>query len=81
MGAEGAPASVRAVLSEPVKRRKSDRIAHIPVSFDEGGGVKAIEYHGSAHILAFAHADGFIAVPAGASVIDAGETVEVMPTK
>ncbi len=81
MGSNGGTVSVKAVLSEPVKRRKSDRIAHIPVGFDDKGGVKAIEYHGSAHIHAYALADGFIAVPVGTSEIAAGETVRVTLTR
>jgi molybdopterin molybdotransferase len=81
MGASCESLSLEAVLSESVERRASDRIAHIPVRFDGEGRVRAVEYHGSAHIHAYALADGFIAVPAGTSEIGAGETVRVTLTR
>lgn len=81
MGSEGGTVTVTARLSEPVARRKSDRIAHIPVRFDKDGKARAIEYHGSAHIHAYTLADGFIAVPVGTSEIKAGENVAVTLTR
>lgn len=81
MGSDGGAVTVTAKLSEPVSRRKSDRIAHIPVRFDEEGRASAIEYHGSAHIHAYALAEGFIAIPAGIKEIKAGETVSVKLTR
>jgi molybdopterin molybdotransferase len=81
MGSDGGAVTVTARLSEPVARRKSNRIAHVPVSFNGDGTVRAIEYHGSAHIHAYTLADGFIAIPAGTSEIKAGETVRVTQTR
>ena len=73
--------SITAELAATVRRRKSDRLAHFPVRLDGDGKVRPVEYHGSAHIHAYAMADGFISIPIGASEMRAGSMVRVMLTR
>lgn len=73
--------TVTAELAEDVRRRKSDRLAHFPVRFDAKGRVRPVEYHGSAHIHAYAAADGFISMPIGTTEMRAGASVRVMLTR
>jgi molybdopterin molybdotransferase len=73
--------AIMAELAETVRRSKSDRLAHFPVRLDADGKVRPVEYHGSAHIHAYAMADGFISIPIGASEIRAGSEVRVMLTR
>lgn len=72
---------ITAELAETVRRTKSDRLAHFPVRLDADGKVRPVEYHGSAHIHAYAMADGFISIPIGASEIRAGSDVRVVLTR
>jgi molybdopterin molybdotransferase len=73
--------AITAELAGTVRRRKSDRLSHFPVRLDADGKVRPVEYHGSAHIHAYAMADGFISIPIGTTEIRAGTTVRVMLTR
>lgn len=73
--------AIQAELANTVRRKKSDRLAHFPVRLDVDGKVNPVEYHGSAHIHAYAMADGFISIPIGASEIRAGSDVRVTLTR
>ena len=75
MGREDRPLVVAGPLAAAIRRRKSDRLAHVPVRLRDDGAIEPVEYHGSAHIHAYAAADGFIAVPVGVGEIPAGERV------
>ena len=66
-------------LSEPVRRRRSDRQATLPVAWTAPGQVAPISYHGSAHIDALCRADGFITVPIGVTELSVGSEVHVRP--
>lgn len=77
MGADYNPVRVKAPLAETVRRRKSDRLAHIPVRFDPDGKAALVEYHGSAHIHSYAAAAGFISFPIGTETLQAGSDVTV----
>ncbi len=73
--------SITAELAGTIRRKKSDRLAHFPVRLDADGKVRPVEYHGSAHIHAYAMADGFISIPIGASEMRGGTAVRVTLTR
>ena len=72
---------ITAELADSVRRKKSERVAHIPVRLDADGRVRPVEYHGSAHIHAYTMADGFIPVPVGISEMPDGSAVRVVLTR
>ncbi|MBN2071917.1 MAG: molybdopterin molybdotransferase MoeA [Candidatus Krumholzibacteriota bacterium] len=80
MGSKYRHREVRAVLAGAITRRKTGRRSHIPVRFVSPGVVGPVEYHGSAHIRAFAAADGIIAIETGVSRVEAGEEIDVILT-
>ena len=79
MGHDWNPPVFRLRAAQRMTRKKSDRLAWMPVSIDQEGLVHQIEYHGSAHIFSLRDADGIIPVPIGKSVIEEGEFVDVRP--
>ncbi len=77
-GTTMSPLRARVALEERVHRKKTGRHEFIPVAFTERGTVRPLPFHGSAHIHAFADADGIIGIPAGEASIDAGSSVDVI---
>jgi molybdopterin molybdotransferase len=77
MGTAYAGLSVRARLGCDVCRKKGSRMEFRPVRFVADGTVVMPEYHGSAHIHAYAQADGITALPAGTDKVPAGDMIEV----
>jgi len=73
------PPVIRLRAGETITRKKSNRLAWVPVRIDRQGMVHPIEYHGSAHIFSLRDADGMIPVPIGKTVIEEGELVDVRP--
>jgi molybdopterin molybdotransferase len=65
------------VLGETFTRRNPGRMGWVPVRIDEAGRVRAIEFHGSAHINAFTTADGLIAFPMDVDTLQEGDVVPV----
>lgn len=65
------------VLGETFTRRNAGRMGWVPVCIDQEGQVHSLEFHGSAHINAFALADGIMAFPIGIESLTAGSTVPV----
>lgn len=59
------------------KRKRSERLARVPVKINNEGKVESIEYHGSAHISSLAFADGIISIPIGVTEIKKGTIVNV----
>jgi molybdopterin molybdotransferase len=79
-GETSAPKEWTARLAAPIKRRKSDRDEWIPVRRTvNGDGVVPVAYHGSAHFLALALADGLTMVPAGTLRMEEGTELNVRP--
>jgi molybdopterin molybdotransferase len=64
-------------LGAPLVRRRTERMEFVPVSCSEEGEVLPIRYHGSAHFVALARADGLVAFPVGVARLDAGTVVKV----
>ncbi len=77
MGGNYLPVNVSVKIADSIKRKKTDRLAHMPVSINDKGEVSRISYHGSAHIHALTKANGYITIPVGVNEIKAGEHVIV----
>lgn len=63
-------------LAAPLRRKKVDREAWVPVKVDESG-VVACDFHGSAHINALTGADGFVVIPKGVCELKEGTFTRV----
>jgi molybdopterin molybdotransferase len=70
---------VRMPIAETYKRKKTDRLAFVPVRFNANNQVVPVNYHGSAHINAYSFADGIMAVPNEVDEFMEGEFVHVRP--
>ena len=68
-------------LAQDYERRRAGRTAYVPCRLSQDGEVTPVAYHGSAHLRALLHADGFFAVPEGTSHMRAGEKVAVLLTR
>jgi molybdopterin molybdotransferase len=77
MGGDYRPRSVAARLAKTVTRRKTDRAEFVPVKLTSRGTAEFFEYHGSAHIHAYTHADGVIHIPEGPALLEAGAEIQV----
>ncbi len=64
-------------MGTTIQRRKTKRLAFLPVKIDEDGMVRPVEYHGSAHIQAYVLADGLISLDIGQHEIKEGDLVRV----
>jgi molybdopterin molybdotransferase len=78
MGCKNPLPSFRIRLGADLKRRKSERKAFIPVSVREGEAYP-IDYHGSAHIHAYTHANGIICMEIGVEEMKKGSFADVRP--
>jgi len=68
---------VRLPIAETYSRRKADRKAFFPVRLTEQGTAISIEYHGSAHIHSYIHADGIATIGIGSAEITKGTLIDV----
>lgn len=73
------PLQIKAPMGADYKRKRSERLAFVPVLITEQNEVFPVEFHGSAHIFALAKANGIISVPIGVEKIEKGEFVDVRP--
>lgn len=64
-------------LANDFTRKRSERLARIPVKINEEGKAEVVEYHGSAHINSLASADGIISIPIGVLELKKGTKVNV----
>jgi molybdopterin molybdotransferase len=69
MGCDYAPLTVQMYLDEGIAREDTDRQSWIPVRRTSATTVRAVEYHGSAHISALCEADGLISMESGVTGI------------
>lgn len=79
MGLKDLSRTVKVEMAGTYTRRKADRQSTIPMKFVEGGKAEAVEYHGSAHLLALSQADALLTIPAGVTKIRRGTVVHVRP--
>lgn len=68
---------VKMTLDTAVSRKKAERLQFFPVRLS-GGMAQVLEFHGSAHILALAHADGFGTFAIGQEMIESGAYTSVL---
>lgn len=66
-------------LASDFQRRKAERVEYVPCTLTRDGAVKQVEYHGSAHLYALTHADGFFIVPVGVTELHGGNKVTFIP--
>jgi molybdopterin molybdotransferase len=79
MGHDYRSVKMKLPLSFDFKRKTSDRMEFVPITIDNNGTIKPVEYHGSAHIHAICLAHGVITIPKDVSEIKKGELVDVRP--
>ena len=79
MGHAYAPLEVVADLEQEVARKDASRQLTLPVAFTAPGKVTPLEYHGSAHLIPIARADGLLTIPVGVTRIEKGTRVHVRP--
>ena len=77
IGSDYKPIIVKARLSAPFQRKKTERIYFLPVRTTVEGEVAPLDYHGSAHLTAIADLNGFAQIPSGVGHINSGEEVYV----
>jgi len=77
MGYDHKPLNVQMPLDECLINRKAKRQRWLPVAITEKGTVRAVEYHGSAHINSLCHADGLVSMDVGVAEIKKGTIVKV----
>jgi molybdopterin molybdotransferase len=65
MGHEYSPVNINLPLAETIARKDTERLEWFPVRITRDGHVKAIDYHGSAHINALSEANGLICLDIG----------------
>jgi len=79
MGSTEQPLSLSIPLGMDYVRKSSEMMFFIPVRITGEGTALLPEYHGSAHINAYAEANGIMEVPAGINKLEKGEIVHVRP--
>ncbi|MCX6272100.1 MAG: molybdopterin molybdotransferase MoeA [Bacteroidetes bacterium] len=70
------PQIIHLPMAGEYTRKKAERLAWIPVKIENGLAV-ILEYHGSAHIHAYADADGFLKIEKGIMMLKKGEGADV----
>lgn len=71
------PIEIKARLSVPFTRKKTERQYFLPVKFNNKGEVTPLDYHGSAHLTALTDLNGFVIIPVGVDQVNIGEEVYV----
>ena len=66
-------------LAADFKRWKTRRAEYLPCRLAPNATIEQIEFHGSAHLTALTHADGFFVVPQGTAALSAGDDVVFVP--
>ena len=77
MGHDYSPIHVQMRLDETITRKDSDRQSWIPVRITSEETVKAVQYHGSAHLAALCEAGGLVPMEIGVTSIGQGAPVRV----
>ncbi|HNX44458.1 MAG TPA: molybdopterin molybdotransferase MoeA [Bacteroidales bacterium] len=68
---------LRIPMGVDYRRKKASRKSFIPVKVTTAATVLPVEYHGSAHIHSFVHADGIISIEIGQTELLKGSLVDV----
>lgn len=78
-GSTEKPVWIPVPLAAAYSRKNNDMLFFIPVCLTGEGTAMPLEYHGSAHIHAYAEANGIMEVAAGLNEIKEGDIVHVRP--
>jgi molybdopterin molybdotransferase len=70
------PFYLKGVMQQDMRRKKSIRLAFVPVMYDKGK-IFNISYHGSAHFNVLSQANALLEIPAGINEILRGSEVDV----
>ncbi len=70
-GRRSSPRFLEFKLAEPFRRKRAERLEFVPARLTPDG-IVLIPYHGSAHLAALAHAEGFLVIEPGVHVMEAG---------
>lgn len=76
-GAAYRPRNLLLPAAKPFRRKHTERLLFLPVTLNADSQAETVDYRGSAHILAYASADGWMLVPPGTERIAAGAPVRV----
>ena len=76
-GATHLPSMEEYILASTYPLKNNERTTFVPVIIDAKGMVEPVEYHGSAHIFAYAGANGIMEIPPGSDHLKKGQTVHV----
>ncbi len=68
---------LRIPMGVDYRRKKSSRKSFLPVKITTQATILPVEYHGSAHIHSFVHADGIISIEIGQTELLKGDLVDV----
>ncbi len=74
-GARAFPEMEELRLSCDYPIKNSSRTSFVPVVIRADNTAEPVEYHGSAHIAAYTHANGFMEIPEGISYIEKGQII------
>ncbi|MBN1298008.1 molybdopterin molybdotransferase MoeA [bacterium] len=70
-------------MDAPWSRKKTERLEFIPARLvtapDRTVRIRTVPYHGSAHLSALSHCDGFALIDPGISAVDAGRIIPFWP--
>ncbi|MHC4104036.1 MAG: molybdopterin molybdotransferase MoeA, partial [Planctomycetota bacterium] len=77
MGYDYTPLNIQIPLEEALVNKKAKRQRWLPVAITEKGTVRAVEYHGSAHINSLCDADGLVSMNVGVTEVEKGMFVAV----
>ncbi len=76
-GSSALPVMEEVVLKTEYRVKNNDRTSFIPVIIHADGTALPVEYHGSAHIFAYASANGIMEIPEGVSKLKEGQKINV----
>lgn len=76
-GNTAGPPTLKLPMGMDYFRKKSSRKAFFPVFLSPEGTVLPVDYHGSAHIHSYIHAQGIAAIQIGQQEIKKGDSVDV----
>jgi molybdopterin molybdotransferase len=77
MGFEAESGGLFLPLAEDFNRKSPELVEFLPVLIDREGYVKTVTYHGSAHVHAYAGAEGLMEIPSGITTVKKREKVLV----
>ena len=78
-GSNYQPLNIQLPLAQNYSRKRTERLAVVPVNINSESQISIAAYHGSAHIHALTDTNAIMFVPVGVSSLKKGELVHVRP--